>query len=606
MTSSHPFRILSTLALVAALVAVLVGLVHLFRWWSSGPPSSASPVAASGAVPLPEVSEERLRQTVHRLSSVESRVTGYPGADEAARYIESEFRRLGMRDVRAEAFPVTVPVDRGASLTLVESGEAIPLRCVWPNLVRTPTTPGIRGRLIYAADGEFTDFDGKDVSGSVVLMDFNSGDRWINAGILGAKAVVFIAPDSTTTGEAEGKFAEVPVTMPRFYVEREAGERLRKLAASGDRGGGSRNGETEKRRNGEKDRTETERGFFPDSPVPRFTDSGGGDGQGVEVEVQGRMTWEAREGFNVVGTFPGTDPKLKDQTVVLSAYYDGMSVVPALAPAAEMACGIAGLLELGEMLRARPPARTVVFLATSGHCQNLRGIDAFMQRHGRKNAVFAGGMRAPLFPKLFLGLDLSSGNDGVMVWDTREVMGASQFDREKHFFGVSLGRRLAGMAQDIAARMGRRAEDLFANAIASAQSDKGWGKLAPGRPLPIDSEYVLACGTPALSFVTTYDARLRVDSPLDRLEGVRFDNLRTQVVFLGTLLGRVLNEADVLDDLVNLDMSDNAWGVEGRVKAYSRYAIVPDIEMGGAVAVLRSRRESKSSKGVRGDYFEVC
>ncbi len=554
-------RIFGRLGLVALLFCVLVLVVDFFRGLSTG--ISSVPAEKSReiveAVFLPDVSAERLRRTVSRLSSLESRVTGYAGATDAAHYLEREFRRLGMTDVRLEPFPVTVPMDHGASITILGIGEEIPLRCVWPNLIRTPTTLGVRGNLIYGGDGEFADFDGKDVRGNVVLMDFNSAGRWVNAGILGAGAVVFIAPDSTTTGEAEGKFAEVPVAMPRFYVGREDGDRLLGLS---DRG--------------------------------------------MVVEVRGRMTWEVLEGYNVVGRFEGVDPALRDQEVMLSAYYDGMSVVPSLAPAAEMACSIAGLLELGEMLRARPPSRTVVFLATSGHCQNLRGIDAFMQRHSRKREDATDLMIEPLFPKLFLGLDLSSWNTGLAVWDSREKMGATQFAHSKSFFGVSLGRRLAGMAEGVAERMGKEVEDIFVNVIASQQSDKAWGMVFPGRPLAIESEYALACGTPALSLITSYDARLRVDSPLDRIEGVNFDNLRTQMVFIGGFLTRVLNDPGALDDVINLDMGDKAWGVKGRVKAFSRYAITPDIELGGAVAALRSGRESKSHKGVRGEYIELA
>ena len=561
MTSSlsTTLRVLFTFVLVAVLVAAMVGLVEFFRGLSSIGSGKQDKEISTEGVFLPEVSVDRMRSTVARLSSVGSRVTGYPGAKASADFLESEFLRLGMQDVHQEAFPVTVPMDKGASLRFLESGEEIPLRCVWPNLVRTPTTPGVRGRLIYAGDGEFSDFDGQDVSGNVVLMDFNSGGRWVNAGILGASAVVFIAPESTTSGEAEDKFAEVPVSMPRFYVDREAGERLRGLA-----------------------------------------------GEGLEVEVKGRMDWEVREGYNVVGTFPGSDPDLRDQEVMLSAYYDGMSVVPSLAPAAEMACGIAGLLELGEMLRVHPPARTVLFLATSGHCQNLRGIDAYMQRHSRKKDEFKEDVIEPVFPKLFLGLDLSSGNDGITVWDSREGMGASGFTREKHFFGVSLGRRLSKIAEIVSTKMERDPEDMFANVIASMQSDKAFAKVISGRPLPIESEYALACGTPALSLITSYDARMGVDSPLDRIEGVNFDNLRTQLVFLGGMLTQVLNDKDALDDVINLDLTDTAWAIEGRVKAFSRNAIIPDIEMGGAVVALRSRRESKVHKGVRGDYIEVA
>ena len=64
---------------------------------------------------------------------------------------------------------------------------------------------------------------------------------------------------------------------------------------------------------------------------------------------------------------PGGDgtEKWKDRIVVLSAFYDAMSVVPGLAPGAESAGGIAAMLELMDVLRAHPPGYTVLFLATS-------------------------------------------------------------------------------------------------------------------------------------------------------------------------------------------------------------------------------------------------
>jgi Zn-dependent M28 family amino/carboxypeptidase len=69
-----------------------------------------------------------------------------------------------------------------------------------------------------------------------------------------------------------------------------------------------------------------------------------------------------------------------------------MSVVPALAPGAEQASGITALIELARYFRAHPPARTVVFLATSAHHLGLRGIDDFIQRYLRKEDPFVDRM----------------------------------------------------------------------------------------------------------------------------------------------------------------------------------------------------------------------
>ena len=86
--------------------------------------------------------------------------------------------------------------------------------------------PKTTGRLIYGGDGTFASFDGHDLDGAIVLMEFNSWNNWINAGMLGAKQVVFIEPDSTLTAEAEQKFLQVPNSVERFWIGKKAGRKL--------------------------------------------------------------------------------------------------------------------------------------------------------------------------------------------------------------------------------------------------------------------------------------------------------------------------------------------------------------------------------------------
>ena len=66
-----------------------------------------------------------LERHLHILTADSSRVTGYAGAANAARYIEGEFRRLGLQ-VTSEFFPLSVPLDRGGQLRLVGSDESHP------------------------------------------------------------------------------------------------------------------------------------------------------------------------------------------------------------------------------------------------------------------------------------------------------------------------------------------------------------------------------------------------------------------------------------------------------------------------------------------------
>jgi hypothetical protein len=162
------------------------------------------------------VLEARLAETVRWMAAQGSRVAGYPGADRAADYIEQQFRTLGLQNVRREAFPITVPVDEEAHLHL--NGQKLRVYPLWPNQARTSHLPpdGVQGNLIYVRDGQLQRFRGKPVEGSIVLMDFNTGNNWLNAARLGARAIVFIEPETTTRGEAEAKFIGIPLDVPRF------------------------------------------------------------------------------------------------------------------------------------------------------------------------------------------------------------------------------------------------------------------------------------------------------------------------------------------------------------------------------------------------------
>lgn len=296
------------------------------------------------------------------LSELGSRLPGSEGCGRAAEFVAHQFEECGLHP-RVEAFTLAMPVDRGATLTVRPGGDPIELHALWPNLARTSKLPaaGVRGPLLYVRSGHLADFNLKPVEGSVLLMDFNSATRWLNAGMMGAKAVVFLEPAETAfRAEAMQKFLLMPAPIPRYWLPRRAlpalvaqavgtpppGEEeacLAALAALGLAGPEGR-------------------------PAP-------------EAALQANMSWERVTAHNIVATLPGTDPTLSRQTIVLEAYYDSVSVVPTLAPGADAACGIAALLEVARLLASHPPRRTVEFVATSAHFQALGGIRAWTARH---------------------------------------------------------------------------------------------------------------------------------------------------------------------------------------------------------------------------------
>lgn len=458
-----------------------------------------------------EISIRNIRKDLARLSSLESRVTGYPQAANGSKYIFDRFVEMGLKNVESREFSVTVPIDHGNSAIEVLSPNGTVLRTftlkpLWPNLVRTslladgvkhtvmagetleqiavnyavpltdivenehnrylPTpvvegntvfipTGGLTGPLLYGDDAQLADFNGSNVGGfwyrlqegdtlvslarrfrvtqasitddvlnghlqkasdgidndedgiideygeipllseilgwatdsidnnadgwtdeipgdatdgldnnndgqidetgefiaaseshifipkgAIVLTEFNSGTRWINAAMLGASAVIFIEPDTTIRGEAENKFLTVPANIPRFWVSKADAAELKKLLATGE---------------------------------------------GVNVRLSGKMKWERRVGQNIRGFLEGGDPVLRDELVVLTAYYDSMSVVPAIAPGADPTCGIAVLMEIARLFGDPQyrPGRSVLFVAVDAHFQGLAGMRAFMEGIGQ-------------------------------------------------------------------------------------------------------------------------------------------------------------------------------------------------------------------------------
>ena len=416
------------------------------------------------------VSEADVRRHMARFTQNGSRVCGYPGHEAAARFIRNEFERIGLQNVALEPFDVTSPVDKGCRLTLMGSGASFPIYAVWPNLVKTSTLPrsGVRTRLIYGGDGEFRDFEGHDIENAAVLMEFNSGNNWLKAAMLGSSQVIFIEPDSTFTMQAEQKFLQVPNGVERFWIDRESGRVLeRMLAVEGE----------------------------------------------LEIELRARMDWEKQTAYNILGSVPGTDPGLKDQIVVINAYYDAMSVVPALAPGAEMACGIVALMELVDYFKRYPPGRTVLFLASSAHHLGFRGICDFLRRHARKEEHFAALMTDPIDVRLFVGLDLTSQTDEIGIWHSSRSL------LHNRFFSP-LGKKFVRIFEMFAGTFGPDSAGTMVNGITPVKG-MAWDMYIPGKNLKTDGEVVFESGLPAVSLVTVNDARFRVDTPLDLPEHVR-------------------------------------------------------------------------------------
>ncbi|MBM4045183.1 MAG: FtsX-like permease family protein, partial [Planctomycetes bacterium] len=512
------FRLVKAWAL-AVLIAVSIGDSR------GDEPNKEAPGEATGLgidyeALLKALDATEIRRDVAFLSSFASRALGYEGADRAADYVAGRMKALGY-SVRVEQFPEVMPIDRGGRLEFKKSGEKIPIHAFWPNLSRTPSTgpDGITGRLLYARDGDYRWYDDRRVNECIVILDFNSTNNYLKAFMLGARAVIFLEPDRPERKEAEAKLLAVPVYAPKYYVKKEYVPKLLELAK-----------------------------------------------QRALATLHCRMTWERVTGTNLIAQVEGSEEALADDGALLAAYFDAMSVVPAVCPGADQACGIAVWLQMARMLKQRPPARPVTLLATNAHFMNNAGVKNFLRCHPRsvedldakfyKSVLREGGKWAKareekgglpaLWPpaiaqyeepdflrhRFAVCLDLSSHSSRVGVF-VNGVRGLEELNQLRVVMPINNALR-----EHAEAALGEEASRLFYSGI-SGTGGVTWDSMLPA-DLAFDSRAFLDLRREAVAMATTSDLRLAVDTPLDRPEFVDLEGLTAQARVIAQALGGLL------------------------------------------------------------------
>jgi hypothetical protein len=217
--------------------------------------------------------------------------------------------------------------------------EALPIRPLWGNAV-TPQTvapPGIKAPLVYVGRGDLHDLNGKAIEGGIILMEFDSGKNWLHVANLGAKALIYVDRGKASRVRFEEKFELSPIQFPRFWMP---ARQLEDLFPG-----------------------------FETRPAGRLAEN---------VNLVSKTSWRNLITQNVYAIVPGADPDLKEQSVMVEAFYDSTAWVAGLSPGADEALSVATLLNLARYLRDHPPGRTVVLVATSGRAQTLAGMRELM------------------------------------------------------------------------------------------------------------------------------------------------------------------------------------------------------------------------------------
>lgn len=105
---------------------------------------------------------------------------------------------------------------------------------------------------------------------------------------------------------------------------------------------------------------------------------------GLTVNLTAGVESTTLESSNVIGLIPGTDRKLKNEYVVVTAHLDHTGVGLNFATddniyngAMDNATGVASILEVARQLNANPPKRSVLFIALTAEEKGLLGSDYF-------------------------------------------------------------------------------------------------------------------------------------------------------------------------------------------------------------------------------------
>lgn len=348
-----------------------------------------------------QLSTERIAKHEAFLTSdkLQGRRAGTPFADEAAAYIEKEFRSYGLKPSSAAGFlqpfnfVASVKLGAGNSLAVKKAGGIRTLKVgeEFMPLAFSPSEP-VAGEVLFVGYGisapelQFDNYAGVDPKGKIVMILRGSPDgdnphgrfadftqpgleiqnKTLKAREKGARGVIFVS--------AEKKFSDDRLSRLRHD--------LNFLDSGITTVVVSREGATALLPQGIESLEDAESRAKEPNSARLLT--------GITAEIKTDVVKVNGKSANVVGVLPGSDPQLSSEYVVIGAHYDhlGLGGPESLAAnpegqihhgADDNASGTTGLLELARVLAGERGKikRSIMFIAFSGEEMGLLGSGAY-------------------------------------------------------------------------------------------------------------------------------------------------------------------------------------------------------------------------------------
>lgn len=405
MIASRPRRARRVALLtVPALLAFLPGRAPV-----AAPAPAAPPAAVTAAAD--EIAAARLHADVAFLADdmLEGRGTATRGYDLAAAYVAARMAALGLEPAGDSAYFQRVPLRRAvldearSSLALVrgEAEQALALgrdALLSPDFLRpvwsTDAPLVFVGYGVTAPELGHDDFANLDVQGKVVVEFRGAPPRFPH----NERAYWSNGPVKEQTAVARGAIGVLQVLKPSEVANQpwDRSERQSKLPSYRwtDEGGAPANVQALLELNGRLS-PEGVAALFAGAPrsfgdAAAAAESSVAGGFALEPRVRARVTTRhsAATSPNVIGLLRGSDPKLAQEAIVLTAHLDHLGIGEPVDGdsihngAYDNATGTAMLLEVARAFtRARVrPKRSILFAAVTGEEKGLQGSD-YLARH---------------------------------------------------------------------------------------------------------------------------------------------------------------------------------------------------------------------------------
>ncbi|RAK65626.1 M28 family metallopeptidase [Phenylobacterium kunshanense] len=425
----------------------------------------AAPAAAQTAPDL-ERSAANVKAHVEFLASdlLQGRETGSPGYDIAANYVASQFALLGLKPAGDKgSYFQQVPMvafraaDKGEFVVRAKDGSASPLAFGEEVLLGRNAGAAdhkVSAPLVFAGYGvvapekKHDDYKGLNAKGKIVVVlsggppGFQTEERAyygnartkrMAAAKAGAVGVIFL---STPKDELRRPFAEGARSWQAWAMTWRKPDGTAFDVAPGTPGLGSISVKGAEKLFAGAPKTFAQVIAEADKPkgvVPRFP-------LATAMDVTLRTEMKVIQSANVAGLLEGSDPKLKDEVIVLSAHLDHIGITPPLNGdeinngALDNAGGIATTLEVARAFQesGQKPKRSLLFLAVTAEEKGLLGAEYFA-----RNPTVAGPMVANV------NLDMP-----ILTYDFLDVVA---FGAERSSLGPAVQRAAQRMGVSLSA-----------------------------------------------------------------------------------------------------------------------------------------------------------